>query len=69
MIATHRHLRERYPEAHLILQVHDELVIEAPADETPRLREEVRALMDGVLTLAVPLVVDVGEGPNWDEAH
>ena len=69
MIAVHRHLHEHHPEAHLILQVHDELVLEAPATETRALREEVSALMTGVHTLAVPLVVDVGEGDNWDEAH
>ncbi len=69
MIAVHRHLHEHHPEAHLILQVHDELVLEAPAADTPALREEISALMTGVHPLTVPLVVDVGEGDNWDEAH
>jgi len=53
----------------LILQVHDELVFEAPEGEVARLRSELPALMTSVASLNVPLVVDIGAGPNWDKAH
>ena len=55
--------------ARMILQVHDELVFEAPEAEIEALRELVRDQMQGVLPLRVPLVVDVGVGKNWREAH
>ena len=60
--------RERL-KAKLIMQVHDELVLEVPDDELERMRHELPELMSGVAELAVPLVVDVGVGPNWDKAH
>jgi DNA polymerase-1 len=60
--------RERLA-SRLILQVHDELVFEAPESEIARLRSELPALMAGVARLNVPLVVDLGVGPNWDKAH
>lgn len=53
----------------LILQVHDELVLEVPEDELAALREALPKLMGGVAKLAVPLVAEVGVGRNWDEAH
>ena len=53
----------------LILQVHDELVLEAPESDVARLRSELPRLMAGVASLDVPLVVDVGVGPDWDKAH
>jgi DNA polymerase I len=53
----------------LILQVHDELVFEAPEDEVARVLRELPALMTSVATLRVPLKVDVGHGPNWEQAH
>jgi DNA polymerase-1 len=53
----------------MLLQVHDELVFEAPPDEVERLSEMVRAEMSGVADLKVPLVVDVGVGASWAEAH
>jgi DNA polymerase-1 len=51
------------------MQVHDELVFEVPDDELERLREALPKLMTGVAELAVPLVVEMGVGPNWDKAH
>jgi DNA polymerase-1 len=51
------------------MQVHDELVLEVPEGELGRAREELPRLMTGVATLRVPLVVDIGVGANWDEAH
>jgi len=53
----------------LIMQVHDELVLEAPEDEVDTVREKVRALMQDVAKLDVSLVVEVGAGQNWDQAH
>ncbi|HEX2830382.1 MAG TPA: DNA polymerase I [Burkholderiales bacterium] len=53
----------------LIMQVHDELVLEVPDAEVERVREELPKLMTGVAELAVPLVVEVGVGPNWEKAH
>ena len=53
----------------IILQVHDELVLEVPEAELDRVRERVPALMEGVAQLSVPLKVEAGVGRNWDEAH
>jgi DNA polymerase-1 len=55
--------------AKLVLQVHDELVVEAPVDHLDRLKAELALRMAGVAQLHVPLVVDVGSGPNWEQAH
>jgi DNA polymerase-1 len=69
MIAVHRWLGEARLGARLILQVHDELVLEVPDDELDLIKAELPGLMTTVAQLAVPLVVDVGAGPNWDRAH
>ena len=53
----------------LILQVHDELVLEVPEDELAAVREALPKLMGGVAQLKVPLLVEVGVGANWDAAH
>ena len=53
----------------LIMQVHDELVVEAREDVAPRIVDELRTRMAGAAALRVPLKVDVGTGRNWDEAH
>jgi len=53
----------------LIMQVHDELVLEVPEAEVERVRAELPPLMTGVAQLRVPLVVDIGVGPNWEQAH
>jgi DNA polymerase-1 len=55
--------------AKLVMQVHDELVLEVPEHEIERVRAELQRLMAGVAELKVPLVVDVGAGPNWEQAH
>jgi DNA polymerase-1 len=55
--------------AKLVLQVHDELVLEAPVDHLDRVKVELALRMAGVAQLHVPLVVDVGSGPNWEQAH
>jgi DNA polymerase-1 len=56
-------------QARLIMQVHDELVLEVPEAELSPLRAEVPRLMSGVAELKVALVAEVGAGANWDEAH
>lgn len=55
--------------AQMILQVHDELVLEAPAAEIDRVRTGLPHRMQGVMSLRVPLLVDVGAGRSWREAH
>jgi len=65
MIAIARQLAEQKFEARMILQVHDELLFEAPHDEMDSLRPLVRKAMEQVHKLAVPLVVDLKAGPNW----
>ena len=57
------------PSALLLMQVHDELVLEAHLDVVPLLKLELPKVMGGVVQLAVPLLVEVGVGPNWEEAH
>jgi DNA polymerase-1 len=51
------------------MQVHDELVFEAPEAEVETVRNKVPELMSGVAELKVKLVAEVGVGANWDEAH
>ncbi len=53
----------------MIMQVHDELVFEVPEDEVDWLRHEIPKLMAGVAKLKVPLLAEVGVGPNWEKAH
>jgi len=69
MVGVDAALAEEGLPARMILQVHDELVFEVDAKAEERVGERVRELMEGVLQLRVPLVVDVGTGRNWREAH
>jgi DNA polymerase-1 len=69
MIRVHEWLGERKLASKLIMQVHDELVLEVPDDELARVRDELPGLMSGVAQLTVPLVVDIGVGRNWENAH
>ncbi len=68
MIAVDRRLRTEHPAAALLLTVHDELVLEAPAAETEAVARLVEEEMTGVAKLAVPLVVDTGWGATWYDA-
>ena len=68
MIAVHRRLRTERLEARLLLQVHDELVLEAPPEEIERVVALVREEMEGAAELNVPLVVGIGTGKNWLDA-
>jgi DNA polymerase-1 len=65
MITIDRRLAEEEFEAKMILQVHDELLFEAPAKESSKLQKLVKEEMEGVYKLAVPIVVEIGVGPNW----
>jgi DNA polymerase-1 len=53
----------------MIMQVHDELVLEVPEDELQVVSEGLMQRMESAASLKVPLLVDVGVGDNWDEAH
>ena len=68
MINLHRSLGVHHTQAAILLQVHDELIVEAPAAEADSVRELVKSEMEGVYDLKVPLTVDVGVGPNWLDA-
>jgi DNA polymerase-1 len=68
MIAVAAWLKDR-DDAYMLMQVHDELVFEVRADAVDAVRTAVVARMSGAAELAVPLLVDVGVGANWDEAH
>jgi DNA polymerase-1 len=69
MIAVDGWIEEDAPGAGMIMQVHDELVLEVREDRVEHACERIRALMEAAAELAVPLVVDVGVGENWDQAH
>lgn len=69
MIAVQGWLEREQAKSRMIMQVHDELVLEVPDDELPTVREKLPQLMCGVATLKVPLVAEVGVGVNWEEAH
>jgi DNA polymerase-1 len=69
MVAVQRWLEERRMQSALIMQVHDELVFEVPSHELDVIQAELPGLMTGVGKLDVPLVVDIGVGDNWDQAH
>jgi len=69
MIAVQHWLEKDRLKSMLIMQVHDELVLEVPDSEIDLVKTRLPELMAGVAQLAVPLVVDVGVGPNWDKAH
>ncbi|PMS37236.1 DNA polymerase I [Trinickia symbiotica] len=69
MIAVQDWLERENAASLMIMQVHDELVLEVPEDELPTVREKLPQLMCGVAELKVPLVAEVGVGANWEEAH
>jgi len=69
MVAVHAWLDQRGAGSALVMQVHDELVLEVPDSELELITHELPKLMTGVAQLDVPLVVDVGVGANWDKAH
>ena len=69
MVAVHSALRARKLRSRMVLQVHDELVLDCPEDEVPEVSALVREAMENAMSLAVPLKVDIGVGDNWLQAH
>jgi DNA polymerase-1 len=69
MIAVQGWLDAARLKSRLVLQVHDELVLEVPDGELMEIRTHLPRLMTHVAELKVPLVVEVGVGPNWEAAH
>jgi DNA polymerase-1 len=69
MIAVQNWLEKSRLKSKLVLQVHDELLLEVPDDELMEIRTHLPRLMSQVAALKVPLVVEVGVGPNWEAAH
>jgi DNA polymerase-1 len=67
MLAVDAALQTR--RSRVVMQVHDELVLEVAPDETEWVRVEVPRLMAGVAELSVPLVAELGLGANWELAH
>ncbi|MBQ6656951.1 MAG: DNA polymerase I [Ottowia sp.] len=69
MIAVHRALAAERLHSAILMQVHDELVLQVPDAELPWVRANIPQLMASVATLRVPLLAELGEGANWAQAH
>ena len=69
MLAIDAWIRDGQPSVRMLMQVHDELVFEVDAPMIEAAISKIRTLMEGAADLQVPLVVDVGVGDDWDEAH
>jgi DNA polymerase-1 len=69
MVKVQDWLEQEKLKALLVMQVHDELVLDVPTDEVDRVARQLPQLMAGVASLSVPLVAEVGVGPNWEQAH
>lgn len=69
MIAVDGWLLSEKPRVRMIMQVHDELVFEVHKDDLGAVAKKIHELMESSTTLAVPLLVEVGSGENWDQAH
>ena len=67
MIKLDRALRERQLQSRLVLQVHDELILEGPSEEMEILSDLVPEIMDSAVELSVPLEVEYDQGNNWYE--
>ena len=69
MVAVQNWLAHETLQTKMVMQVHDELVLDVPVDEIERVKDKLPSLMCDVATLRVPLVAEVGVGPNWEQAH
>jgi len=69
MVNIDRRLRHENLQTRMVLQVHDELVFDVPAAEVELIKQLVKLEMENAVPLSVPLVVDMGVGANWSEAH
>ena len=68
MVKVYNRLRSEGLRSRLILQVHDELIVEAPFDEAEHVKEILKQEMEGAVTLDVPLTVEMSEGASWYDA-
>ena len=69
MIQVQKKIESDFPQAKMIMQVHDELVFEVPVDQTLLFSKTIKEMMENAVELLVPLIVEVGHGQNWQEAH
>lgn len=69
MIQTFNELEKQGFKAKMTLQVHDEIIIESPVEETKDVTSVVKLSMENAASIKVPLLVDIGTGNNWDQAH
>lgn len=69
MVSLDRWLKEQHLKSRLILQVHDELILEVPEDEVELVKQNVAGIMQSAASLSVPLLAEVGVADNWEAAH
>ena len=69
MIKMHKSLEKEKSQAQIILQVHDELILDTPEKEIDKVVNLTTEAMMGAAQLDVPLEIDIGIGDNWDQAH
>jgi DNA polymerase-1 len=69
MVKVQQGLQDERRAARMVMQVHDELILEVPEAEIGWARQTIPAWMAGVAQLKVPLLAEAGIGPNWDRAH
>jgi DNA polymerase-1 len=69
MIDMHEFIQTQATDVRMIMQVHDELIFEVPEAKLEAFSADIKRVMESAVDLEVPLVVDVGHGANWDEAH
>jgi DNA polymerase-1 len=69
MLSVDQWLVNDKPDVHLLMQVHDELVFEVAPNEMDSATANIKSLMESAADLNVPLLVEVGSGANWEEAH
>jgi DNA polymerase I len=67
MLAADRLIQEKYPEARMVLQIHDELLFEVPEKQAEKFARNIKVEMESVYTMSVPLIADVKIGDNWGE--
>ena len=69
MVRVHRRLKEENLSARLIMQVHDELIVECPGSEAEQVKALLTEEMEGAAVLSVPLTAEAHSGSNWLECH
>jgi DNA polymerase-1 len=69
MVAIHTWIKQTHLQSHIVMQVHDELVLQVPDCELKQVLDYIPQAMSNVATLSVPLIANVMVGKNWDEAH